>query len=95
MLNNYDFNHTENNNEMENETNTYQPLTPSGSHNNNKKNPKNSKKLAKKIGVSKKCLYSRLKGETSFKQEEIQKIASILGLNEEKIMNIFFAELVS
>ena len=37
--------------------------------------------LAKKIGVSKKCLYSRLKGETSFKQEEIQKIASILGLN--------------
>ena len=51
--------------------------------------------LAKTIGVSKKCLYSRLKGETSFKQEEIQKIASILGLNEEKIMNIFFAELVS
>lgn len=51
MLNNYDFNHTENNNEIENETNTYQPLTPSGSHNNNKKNPKNSKKLAKKIGA--------------------------------------------
>lgn len=51
MLNNYDFNHTENNNEMENETNTYQPLTPSGSHNNNKKNPKNSKKLAKKISA--------------------------------------------
>ena len=51
MLNNYDFNHTENNNEMENETNTYQPLSPSGSHNNNKKNPKNSKKLAKKIGA--------------------------------------------
>ena len=51
MLNNYDFNHTENNNEMENETNTYQPLTPSASHNNNKKNPKNSKKLAKKIGA--------------------------------------------
>ena len=51
LLNNYDFNHTENNNEMENETNTYQPLTPSGSHNNNKKNPKNSKKLAKKIGA--------------------------------------------
>lgn len=51
MLNNYDFNHTENNNEMENETNTYQPLTPSGNHNNKKKNPKNSKKLAKKIGA--------------------------------------------
>lgn len=51
MLNNYDFNHTENNNEMENETNAYQPLTPSGNHNDNKKNPKNSKKLAKKIGA--------------------------------------------
>ena len=51
MLNNYDFNHTENNNEMENEINAYQPLTPSGSHGNNKKNNKNSKKLAKKIGA--------------------------------------------
>lgn len=51
MLNNYDFNHTENNNEMENERNAYQPLTPSGSHNNNKKNNKTSKKFAKKIGV--------------------------------------------
>lgn len=51
MLNNYDFNHTENNNEMENERNTYQPLTPSGNHNDNKKNPKNSKKLANKIGA--------------------------------------------
>lgn len=51
MLNNYDFNHTENNNEMENERNTYQTLTPSGNHNDNKKNPKNSKKLAKKIGA--------------------------------------------
>ena len=51
MLNNYDFNHTENNNEMKNETNSYQPLTPSVNHNDNKKNPKNSKKLAKKIGA--------------------------------------------
>ena len=51
MLNNYDFNHTENNNEMENETNAYQPLTPSDNHKNNKKNNKTSKKLAKKIGA--------------------------------------------
>lgn len=51
MLNNYDFNHTEDNNKMENDSNTYQPLTPSGNHNNKKKNPKNSKKLAKKIGA--------------------------------------------
>lgn len=51
--------------------------------------------LAKKIGISKKCLYSRLRGETSFKQEEIKKIAFILNLDEGKIMNIFFADLVS
>ena len=50
--------------------------------------------LAERLGVSKKCLYSRLKGETSFKQEEIQKIASILGLDEEKIMNIFFEKYI-
>ncbi|MCH5209445.1 MAG: DUF739 family protein [Oscillospiraceae bacterium] len=51
--------------------------------------------LAKQMGISKKRLYSRLKGETTFKQEEIQKIASILHLDNNKIMNIFFAELVS
>ena len=51
--------------------------------------------LAQKMGISKKRLYSRLKGETTFKQEEIQKIASILQLDNDKIMNIFFAELVS
>ena len=51
MLNNYDFNHTEDNNKMENESNTYQPLTPSGNHKNNKKNNKTSKKIAKKIGA--------------------------------------------
>lgn len=51
--------------------------------------------LAKKMGISKKRLYSRLNGTTTFKQEEIQQIAQILNLNENKIMNIFFAELVS
>ena len=51
--------------------------------------------LAKRMGISKKRLYSRLKGDTTFKQEEIQEIAQILELEEEKIMSIFFAELVS
>ena len=45
--------------------------------------------LAQKMGISKKRLYSRLKGETTFKQEEIQKIASILQLDNDKIMSIF------
>lgn len=57
MLNNYDFNHTENNNEMENETNTYQPLTPSGSHNNNKKNPKILRNLQKNRCYHSKCCF--------------------------------------
>lgn len=51
--------------------------------------------LAKRMGISKKRLYSRLNGDTTFKQEEIQDIAKILELSEEKIMSIFFAELVS
>lgn len=51
--------------------------------------------LAKRMGISKKRLYSRLNGDTTFKQEEIQEIAQILELGEEKIMSIFFAEIVS
>lgn len=51
--------------------------------------------LAKRMGISKKRLYSRLNGETSFKQEEIQKLSLILNLNGSKILEIFFAELVS
>lgn len=51
--------------------------------------------LANKMGISKKRLYSRLNGTTTFKQEEIQMIASILGLDKEQIMKIFFADLVS
>lgn len=51
--------------------------------------------LAAKMGISKKRLYSRLKGETSFNQKEIQQMAQILKLNEKKIMEIFFADFVS
>lgn len=52
-------------------------------------------KLAERMGISKKRLYSRLNGQTTFNQEEIQKIANILNLNEDGIMKIFFAEMVS
>lgn len=52
-------------------------------------------KLAKLIDVDKKTLYSRMNGETAFKQTEIQKIAKILNLNQEKILSIFFADVVS
>lgn len=47
-------------------------------------------KLADKLGVSKKTLYSRFKGETSFKQDEIYEISKVLKLNKDKIFKIFF-----
>lgn len=52
-------------------------------------------KLAESIGMDKKTLYSRMKGETSFKQPEIAKISQILHLTQDKILNIFFADTVS
>lgn len=52
-------------------------------------------KLADLIGIDKKTMYSRINGETSFKQDEIVKISTALKLTDEKILSIFFAELVS
>nr|DAV00705.1 MAG TPA: Protein of unknown function (DUF739) [Caudoviricetes sp.] len=45
--------------------------------------------------MDKKTLYSRLKGETSFKQPEIAKISEVLNLSKDKIFAIFFADSVS
>lgn len=52
-------------------------------------------KLAELIGMDKKTLYSRINGETTFKQTEIVKISQILNLTEDMIMSIFFADIVS
>ena len=51
--------------------------------------------LAEKMGIDKKTLYTRINGVTCFKQEEIAQLAKILGLNSDKIMSIFFADVVS
>lgn len=51
--------------------------------------------LSKRIGVSKKTMYSRMRGETEFSQSEISKIAEVLNLDGERILNIFFAEKVA
>lgn len=51
--------------------------------------------LSKRIGISKKTMYSRMKGETEFSQSEISKIAEVLNLDGERILNIFFAEKVA
>ncbi len=52
-------------------------------------------KLADKIGIDKKTLYSRFKGETAFKQPEIASISRVLNLSQDKILDIFFADTVS
>ncbi len=52
-------------------------------------------KLADKIGIGKKALYSRMHGETNFNQGEIAKISEILNLDGEKILSIFFGNKVS
>ena len=52
-------------------------------------------KLAELIGLDKKTLYSRIKGETSFKQPEIAKISQVRHLSQDKILAIFFADTVS
>ncbi len=52
-------------------------------------------KLANALGVSKKTLYSRIEETTSFTQREIAIIAKELELSTERMMLIFFTELVS
>lgn len=52
-------------------------------------------KLAELIKIDKKTLYSRINGETTFKQEEISAITKVLKLSPNKILSIFFADLVS
>ena len=52
-------------------------------------------KLADMVGMDKVTLYSRVKGETAFKQPEIAAIAQALNLSEEEIIRIFFSDCVS
>ncbi len=52
-------------------------------------------RLAKLINMDKKTLYTRMNGETTFKQEEISAIAEVLHLSSEQILSIFFANVVS
>lgn len=52
-------------------------------------------RLAEMIGLNKKTMYTRMQGKTAFRQPEIVKIAEVLHLNREKILSIFFADVVS
>lgn len=51
--------------------------------------------LAKTIGMSKKTLYAKLDGKSSFSQPEIVAIRKSLELTDDRLMEIFFAQEVS
>ncbi|MDY4812786.1 MAG: helix-turn-helix transcriptional regulator [Ruminococcus sp.] len=51
--------------------------------------------LAKLINMDKKTMYSRINGQTDFKQSEIASISKVLELKQEEILSIFFADVVS
>jgi hypothetical protein len=51
--------------------------------------------LARLVHMDKKTLYSRINGNTDFKQSEIASISKVLELKQNEIMSIFFADMVS
>ncbi len=51
--------------------------------------------LAEAIGISKKTLYMKINGDTSFTQKEISAIATALNLTNDEIIMIFFTEKVA
>lgn len=48
--------------------------------------------LANTMGIGKKALYAKMKGESEFKQSEIKKLKSVLSLSDDQIIQIFFAD---
>ena len=52
-------------------------------------------KLAEKIGIGKKALYQKFKGITQFTLPEIRSICSVLNIQGERILEIFFNDKVA
>ena len=52
-------------------------------------------KLAEQIGIGKKALYQKFKGITQFTLPEIRAICMILGIQGDRILEIFFSEKVA
>lgn len=48
-------------------------------------------KAADSIGIGKKAFYSKMKGESEFKQSEISKLKNLLHLSDSRVSEIFFA----
>lgn len=47
-------------------------------------------KLAESIGIGEKAMSNKLTGKSDFKQSEIKKICSVLNLDNDQIIAIFF-----
>ena len=50
-------------------------------------------KLAKRIGINKKTIYKKMRGETQFTQKEISAIAEQLHLTDDDLLAIFFCKI--
>ena len=48
-------------------------------------------KVAELIGIGKKALYQKMRGETQFKQKEIRDLKNLLSLSDERVNELFFA----
>lgn len=59
------------------------------------RNGKSIPKLATEIGIGKKAMYKKIRGETQFTQREISAITKVLHLCKDDMMTIFFGDLVS
>lgn len=52
-------------------------------------------KMASVVGIGKKTMYQKMRGERQFKQREILIIKNTLELTSEQVNNIFFVDCVS
>lgn len=53
---------------------------------------KSKKDLAELLGVSLQTIYNKVNNLVDFKTQEVKAIAQFLGLNQEQMVSIFFAE---
>ena len=60
-----------------------------------KESGKNTRLLAKTVGIFRPILYLKMIGWVEFTLEEIVKLAKALNLSEQKVEQIFFAKKVS
>lgn len=51
--------------------------------------------LAKAIGISKVAMYRRINGQSDFSRNEIDIISTVLNLDQNEMMSIFFTEKVT